>query len=124
MINRRTFLTILAVFFTAPVWAGRTQRRYTLNRCCVAGLQYHPGVHLLLSSDDALRMVREPDNPYDANAVALYAGGIKLGYIPKRENTTTAMLLDQNVPMHAKVEAFDAEVKSWERVKIVVEHKV
>lgn len=121
MINRRTFLTILAVFFTAPVWAGRTQRRYTLNRCCVAGLQYHPGVHLRLKNGDALRMVREPDNPYDANAVALYAGGIKLGYIPKKENTSLANLLDQNAVLHAKVERFDAEAKSWERVKVVVE---
>lgn len=121
MCSRRGFLALLAAAFSVPVWAGRRQRRYTLNRCCVAGLQYHPGVNLQLKSGDVLRMVREPENSYDANAVALYAGGVKLGYIPKKENTSLAMLLDQKAPLRARVERFDAEAKSWERVKIVVE---
>ena len=87
----------------------------------MAGLQFHSGIGLTLKSGDALKMVREQGNPYDANAIALFAKGVKLGYIPKRENTTLAMLLDQNAPLCAKVERFDAEAKSWERVKIIVE---
>lgn len=97
------------------------KKRWVLNRCYIAGLQYHPGIVLRLTDGDALRMVREPDNPYDVNAVALYAQGVKLGYIPKKENTTLAMLLDQDAPLYAKVERFDAEARSWERVKIIVE---
>lgn len=120
--NRRSFLGFLALFFlpkTVP--ADERNRVLMLNRCCVAGLQYHPGVGLRLQSGDALKMVREPSNPYDGNAVALYAKGLKLGYIPKKENTTVAMLLDQNAVLAARVERFDAGAKSWERVKIVVE---
>lgn len=118
---QRDFNERLSALLSMPVWAAKAQKRYTLNRCCVAGLQYHPGISLRLQAGDALKMVREPDNPYDANAVALYAGDTKLGYIPKKENTTTAMLLDQNAVLAARVERFDAGAKSWERVKIAVE---
>jgi len=121
MRSRRGFLALLAAAFTVPFWARGMQRRYTLNRCYVAGLQYHPGIGLKLKSGDMLKMVREPSNPYDVNAIALYAESVKLGYIPKKENTTLAMLLDQNAPLRARVENFDVGAESWERVKIVVE---
>ena len=38
--------------------------------------------------------MREPENPYDVNAVALYAGGLRIGYVPRRRNSTVARLLD------------------------------
>jgi hypothetical protein len=28
-------------------------------------------------------LIREPDNPYDANCIGVYAGGHHLGYLPK-----------------------------------------
>ena len=124
-VDRRSFLGLLALFFlpkTVP--ADERNRVLMLNRCCVAGLQYHPGVGLSLKSGEPVTMRREPENPYDANAVALFAKGVKLGYIPKRENTTLAMLLDQNARLRARVETFDAEARSWERVKIVVEQVI
>lgn len=120
--NRRNFIGLLAMLFlpkTVP--AERDNRVWQLNRCYVAGLQFHPGIGLWFESGDALHMVREPANPYDPNAIALYAGGVKLGYIPKKENTTLAMLLDQDASLCARVERFDAEAKSWKRVKIIVE---
>lgn len=119
--NRRSFLGILALLFSSKALpASGRERTLRLNRCCVAGLQYYPGVNLRLKNGQMLRMMREPDNPYDANTIALYIKGIKLGYVPKKENTTLALLLDQNAVLRAKVERFDAEARSWERVRIVV----
>lgn len=39
-----------------------------------------------LKPGQRLRMEPESDNPYDPNAIALYAQGVKLGYIPASEN--------------------------------------
>lgn len=119
--TRRAFLTFLAALLPLRAAPAVSKKAWVLNRCHVAGLQYHPGIALRLRAGDVLKMVREPENPYDANAVALYAQGVKLGYIPKRENATLAMLLDQDAPLYAKVDRFDAEARSWERVKILVE---
>lgn len=120
MVDRRGFLTLLAALFTVNIPLS-APKRYALNRCYVAGLQYHPGIGLKLKNGEKIKTVRDPENPYDANAVALYSKGVKLGYIPKKENTTLAMLMDQDAALHARVEHFDEEAKSWERVEIVVE---
>ena len=40
-------------------------------------------------------LVREPNNRYDKNAVALYVGGIKAGYVPQAQADSIARLLDQ-----------------------------
>lgn len=36
--------------------------------------------------NDELRLMPEPDNQFDPNAIAVYKGDIKIGYIPRREN--------------------------------------
>jgi len=51
---------------------------------------YLPGV---LAGVDAL-LVREPDNAYDAFAVAVYVGGEQVGYLSKRENVEIAKRID------------------------------
>lgn len=48
-----------------------------------------------LKPGDALVLVREPTNEFDKNAVAIYAGAHKVGYIPKAKNAVLAQYLDQ-----------------------------
>jgi hypothetical protein len=36
-----------------------------------------------LRPGDRLRLVREPDNPHDPDAVAVYSGTMHIGYIPR-----------------------------------------
>lgn len=40
-------------------------------------------------------LVREPDNPYDANAVAIVIGGRKAGYLAKKDAADFAPVLDR-----------------------------
>ncbi len=40
-----------------------------------------------------LRLVAEPHNPADPNAVAIYRKDVKLGYIPRDQNDLAAQLL-------------------------------
>lgn len=75
----------------------------------IAGISYNKrqdvcknlfeGAHLLL--------VREHDNNYDANAVAVYFNGQELGYIPKDFAPTVANALDKS----QKVSAIVSEIK-------------
>jgi hypothetical protein len=51
-----------------------------------------------------LDLVREPENPYDANAIAVHLGGRRLGYVPRCANAELARLLDEGGRVVAEVE--------------------
>ncbi len=40
-------------------------------------------------------LVREPQNPFDANAVAVWIGGRHVGYVPKAQNKVLADFIDE-----------------------------
>jgi hypothetical protein len=40
-------------------------------------------------------LVREPQNPFDANAVAVWINGRHVGYVPKAQNKVLADFIDQ-----------------------------
>lgn len=40
-------------------------------------------------------LVREPNNPVDANAVAVWIEGRKVGYVPKKMNVALGQYIDQ-----------------------------
>lgn len=75
----------------------------------VAGLDYAPRfweIERETQVGDLLRLVREPRNPFDPFAVALFdAKNRKLGYIPRKENKVVAKLLDAQKNLYAKVGA-------------------
>lgn len=52
---------------------------------------------------DELALVREPGNPYDVNAVRVEWHGVKLGYLPKRENRAVAAEMDRGGKIEAHV---------------------
>lgn len=71
------------------------KRKY-FTRTRVAGFQYGEG---LLCYDELkvgaeLTMVRDRENRFDPNAVALYKGAYRIGYLPKSGNEPYADLID------------------------------
>lgn len=62
----------------------------------VSGFIYYDGAlvfdQLAIGKKPTLR--REPDNHYDANAIALYYGVHKLGFVPRDSNHTIAKVMD------------------------------
>lgn len=50
-----------------------------------------------------LDVVREADNPYDTDAVAVHLDGLKLGFIPREANSPVARLLDRGERVTAEV---------------------
>ena len=56
----------------------------------------------LLRLGDPLELVREAQNPNDANAVRVDWRGRKLGYVPRRENAALAWGMDRGTPLRAR----------------------
>lgn len=74
----------------------RTEQRKHFLHCYIAGFMYWDGCDAFkeLEIGKRLELVREEDNKHDCNAVALYYGDYKLGFIPSDENEIFAQLLD------------------------------
>ena len=105
--NFLIFLLALAVLAAFPAAAdpARTRSRMLVQALPVAGFKYHEGkaVWDRMQVGDALALVREPDNPYDAKAVRVEWQGHMLGYVPRRENAAVAGMLDRGAPLEARI---------------------
>lgn len=58
---------------------------------------------LAVNPPQSAELRREPDNPCDANAVAVYVGDEQLGYVPASEAHAIAMFLDRGELVEARV---------------------
>lgn len=72
-------------------------KRKHLLHCNIAGFTYYEGpiVFNRLQIGTELRLVVEPENQYDHDAIALYFEEHKLGFIPRTENKTLSIFLKQ-----------------------------
>lgn len=93
-----------------PAPARAQGKRIVLQTSPIAGFQYHAGESLrpLLAVGAPLALMREPDNPHDERAVRIDWSGHKLGYMPRVGNTMIANLIDQGLPVQARI------VRLWE----------
>jgi len=127
--KRRTFLNSLL----GSLGLGMLSRRgvsgtavadgLLIQESPIAGFEYHKGQHIwqFLRVDEPLRLVREAANPHDANAVAVYFRGDKLGYVPRRENATIAQMLDRGNMLSARIVRLLEEPNPWRRIRFSVE---
>lgn len=88
----------------------------------LAGFQYHAGEALWqeMREGDRLVLVREADNPHDANAVRIEWRGQKLGYLPRAENRPVAAALDAGEAVDARIAKMRQHRNPWQRVLIEV----
>jgi hypothetical protein len=77
-----------------------------LQRSTLAGFRHHeaPLLWPALHPGEPLDLVRETDNAADADAVAIYWRGRKLGYLPRGENLMAASLLDRRRTLTARIQ--------------------
>jgi len=130
--HRRTFLQLSATLVSAILFRQGTEEDYPgkpstkavpLCLCTVAGLQYHEGHVLLpqLTTGQLLTLRREPNNPHDPKAIAVFAAsGHQLGYLPRRLNEIPANLMDSGRSVVARVSQVDHEALPWEAVVMEV----
>ena len=61
------------------------ERSRNLMDCHIAGFTYYDGLDVIeeLKLGAPVTLVSEPENPHDAEAVAIYFRETKLGYVPR-----------------------------------------
>ena len=112
--DRREVLEKLLLF---PLLRPKEQKRfYKLTTIKVAGLQYGECVNEEFKQDESLKLIREPKNPYDKYAVAIYRQNKKVGYVPKTNSRIVASMLDNRENIKAFVRYYKAEEEQWERL--------
>lgn len=103
-----------------PVWAATTsvQAEILLQTSPLAGFRYYAGksVWQSMHEGDALVLVREPANAWDAKAIRVEWHGYKLGYVPRRENAALARLMDHDVQLKARIVRLIPGRNPWRRV--------
>lgn len=62
----------------------------------VAGVQYHEAIEVMsvIKVGDKVRLVRDEDNKYDPNAVAIFYGNTHIGYVPRTDTDKFTTFID------------------------------
>ena len=95
---------VLAALLAVPC-ARAAEAVIIVQRSPVAGFRHYAGGEVLreLKPGDRLELVREPANPYDANAVRVEWRGVTLGYVPRSDNAAVARQMDRGVALAARL---------------------
>lgn len=115
------FAAILALSLALhPACAA--EARIIVQQSPLAGFQYYDGKVLWdnMRVGDTLTLVREAQNPHDANAVRVEWKGQPLGYVPRRDNSDVARQMDRGVPVQARVVRLKEARNPWQRVEFEI----
>ena len=98
------------------------ERRKHYLHTHIAGFTFWEGCIAFecLKIGTSLKLVREADNRHDDEAVALYYEDMKLGYIPRLNNSTISKLMDMGYDdiFEVRVCSIDATASPEDQVKI------
>ncbi len=99
----RLAIGLAAVLSASAVWAA--EALIVVQRSPLAGFRYYEARQVWqdMKVGDRLELVREPDNPYDAGAIRVEWRGVKLGYLPRRDNAAVARQMDRGAALEARV---------------------
>jgi hypothetical protein len=120
-VNRRAALAGLAVLLAAGTLHAQTVK-LLVQSSPLAGFRYAEASQVWpeLRVGDALELVREPDNPYDRNAVRVDWRGRKLGYVPRAENAALAWAMDRGERVTARISRLQAHPNPRLRIEFEV----
>lgn len=105
-----------------PATAAEVSANLLLQDSPLAGFQFHAGKRLWpqMRVGDALVLVREPANPHDPLAIRVEWQGQHIGYVPRRENSDMARLLDRGVRLFARISRLAESRDPWARVRFEI----
>ncbi|MDI9497592.1 MAG: HIRAN domain-containing protein [Bacillota bacterium] len=97
------------------------EREIHLFDSIVAGTTHIEGIHDIepsLAIHDRLTFRREPENPYDPQAIRIQTeDGTKIGYVPRQDNVIFARLMDAGKLLFGRIT--EKELRgSWLRISI------
>jgi len=120
--SKLTSILAVAALAATALPAQAQQVRLLVQSSPLAGFRYHeaPALFAELRTGDTLDLVREPDNPHDANAVRVDWRGRSLGYVPRRENGALAWAMDRGEALTARISALRTHRKPSRRIEFEV----
>lgn len=85
----------------------------------ITGFQYYDGrdVEHLLETEMPILLNRQPHNKYDKNAIEVYSGEAKLGFIPRSDNKVIAEIMDQGIEVKGKITELNPDAIPFGNVK-------
>lgn len=118
----RLLMFLLALGVWAPSLHAQVAAHILLQDSPLAGFQYHAGKALWpqMRVGDALALIREPDNAFDANAVRIEWQGHKIGYVPRRDNADAARFLDRGQALAARISRLAEGRDPWSRIRFEI----
>lgn len=124
MLKRLILATALAGMLHFPVAAQTPEVSASIlvQSSLLAGFRYYDAGALWdeMKVGDALELVREPDNPHDANAVRVEWRGYQLGYVPRRENADVARQIDRGSQVKARISRLQMSRSPSRRIEFEV----
>jgi hypothetical protein len=111
------------------IWSGLAFSAETVVRAEVylqtsrlAGFKYYEARKLwqVMQNGDALTLVREPDNPYDPNAIRVEWQSRKLGFVPRAENAALARFMDGGQRLTARITTLPREKRRGRKIEFDV----
>lgn len=120
-LRRSLSLALCALAFSA--WLHAAPRlRVRVQQAPLAGFKYHEAPRLWpqLHVGDTLDLAREPDNRFDARAIAVFWKGEKLGYLPRAENDAVSKAMDGGQCVEARIAALNEGDDPWKRMLVDV----
>ena len=112
------WVKVLAALLLSLPAAAEVSEHILLQASPLAGFQYYGGkqVWAEMHEGDVLELVREPQNAYDSRAVRVEWHGVKLGYVPRRDNESVARLLDRGNRLEARISRLSPSRNPWQRI--------
>jgi hypothetical protein len=124
---RRFAAALLTAALTAapavtPALAQHTEVRMLVQSSPLAGFRYYDARQVWddMQVGDALSLVREPFNAYDANAVRVEWRGHKLGYVPRSDNRAVAHHMDRGGQVEARISRLQQHRNPRQRIEFEV----
>ncbi len=126
MLTRAQFLKNLIGFYGLSAFsvdlAVEYQKVYLLH-FFVRGFQYYEGPKMIdkINRDGLVDLVREPDNPYDENAIAIYFEDKKIGFVPAESNEVLSRILDAGLlDLQAEITFVERDAATWEQISVAI----
>ena len=121
-VSQALFALALLSSLSCPTHATDVKANLLLQDSPLAGFQFHAGKKLWpqMSVGDNLTLIREPENVHDSRAIRVEWQGQHIGYVPRRENTDIARLMDHGVPVIARISRLAQSRDPWARVRFEI----
>lgn len=70
----------------------------TTRTYSIVGMEHQHSTEIVaaLQTGTDVILVREPTNPYDPNAIEVWVGNRRVGYIPRSQNKVLAAFIDKH----------------------------